>query len=259
MGGCKDTEDDNETVIQTETTKRVNMAWSFGVLMLLLMALIVFLASYQAHQISTFFASLYGEQPIFLRRRLSAKVDYLTGQSFVTINGVVPQFKCPVGTYRPKGSTKLIMTTGQRVDGCVPCPRGRYGSATGLKASSCSAPCPIGKYGSKVGMTSASDCQLCPPGRYGANTGLTGASCSASTCCTACVAGKYSNAEGASSVVTCLDCLPGFRHSGCIWAVQPRTGQDQDHQEGELRNNKYTVGSNVINGLGLADDPIPIK
>lgn len=195
----------------------------------------------------------------FLRRKLSATIDYATGQSLATINGVVSQVNCPIGTYRPAGSTRLIMITGQRQDGCVPCPRGRYGSTTGLKTPQCSGPCPVGKYGSNVGLTSVLDCQLCPPGRYGASTGLTGATCSTTSCCTACAAGKYSDAEGATSVGTCLNCPPGYRGWGCIWAVQPRTGRDQDHQQGELRNGKYTVGSSVVNGLGLTTDPIPIK
>jgi len=198
-------------------------------------------------------------QALSNRRRLSAKVDWFSGESLVTVNGMVPAVLCPAGTFRPPGSTKLQMVTGQRDDGCLPCPRGRFGSTTGLVSPACTGPCPLGKYGSQIGLASAASCQLCPPGRFGAGTGLTGASCTGTKCCTACAAGKYSIVEGATSIQSCLTCPPEFRAWGCVWAVQPRDGQDQDHQEGELRNGKYVVGGQVVNGLGLTKDPIPVK
>ena len=54
---------------------------------------------------------------------------------------------------------------GQKVDGCVRCPKGHYGSTSGLTTPFCSGLCPLGKYSTFEGLTSASQCQLCPSGR----------------------------------------------------------------------------------------------
>lgn len=65
-------------------------------------------------------------------RQLSNKVDLTTGQDIETFNGKVPEVICGPGYYRPPGGTNLKKVTGQKVDGCVRCPKGHYGSTSGL-------------------------------------------------------------------------------------------------------------------------------
>ena len=49
-----------------------------------------------------------------------------------TFNGKVPEVICGPGYYRPPGGTNLKKVTGQKIDGCVRCPKGHYGSTSGL-------------------------------------------------------------------------------------------------------------------------------
>ena len=50
------------------------------------------------------------------------------------------------------------MITGQRLDGCLACPRGTYGqTVTGTPCVLC----PIGTYGDETGLTSIRQCQVC--------------------------------------------------------------------------------------------------
>lgn len=162
------------------------------------------------------------------RRKLSTQIDYFSGESLVTYNGQVPLVTCPHGTYRPQGSTNLKMVTGQREDGCVPCPKGVYGDSSGLTSPSCTAPCPLGTYSDRPGLTSKSQCTLCPQGTYGSATGLT-----TNTCSGKCPRGKYSNVYGSITINDCIICPNELQTAQCRWAVQPRAGQDQDHQHRE--------------------------
>lgn len=127
-------------------------------------------------------------------------VSYL--KSLVLWGRLSPVFKISFDEccrhYRPSGSTNLVRVSGQRQDGCLPCPRGRYGSTVGLKTHSCSGACPIGTYSDKVGLESITDCQKCPPGTYGLYSGLTTAKCSG-----VCPAGTYSDEPGSSSCKKC--------------------------------------------------------
>jgi hypothetical protein len=59
-----------------------------------------------------------------IMRALAATTDPITGESVETFNGQIPASSCPLGKYRPSGSTNLVRITGQRTDGCVYCPRG---------------------------------------------------------------------------------------------------------------------------------------
>mmetsp|Transcript_6606 Transcript_6606/g.18808 ORF Transcript_6606/g.18808 Transcript_6606/m.18808 type:complete len:124 (-) Transcript_6606:599-970(-) len=80
------------------------------------------------------------------RKMLSNDVSWVTGEGVRTSNGAVPLVSCPVGMYRTEVTgDNLNRATGQRVDGCRFCPRGRYGSVAGLVSSSCSAACPRGE------------------------------------------------------------------------------------------------------------------
>ena len=151
------------------------------------------------------------------RRKLRNRFDWRTSETLTTYNGIVPQVTCPMGTYRPQGSTKLVMITGQREDGCVPCPRGRYGQTEGLESASCTGPCPVGRFSEQLGLISKDDCELCPAGRVGANSGLTTRDCSGN-----CPAGKYSSKTGATATRDCLNCPTGYRGWQCKSDLSPR-------------------------------------
>lgn len=154
-------------------------------------------------------------------RRLSQQFDWFTGKPVQTYNGQVPIISCPVGTYHAKGTPSNLR---QRQDGCIMCPRGRYGATTGLTDSSCTGPCPLGTYRDEPGGTSLLSCQLCPPNTYGTTTGLTTAACSAT-----CPLGTYSDVPGQTSKAACITCSPQDRHPPCVWELTPRFGQIQDH------------------------------
>ncbi len=94
------------------------------------------------------------------------------------------------------------MISGQRADGCLPCPRGRYGNAVGLKSSACTAPCPAGKYGNMLAAKSIYECVDCPAGRYGTTVGLTTPKCSGN-----CPIGTYSGVPGISNVAVIINLL----------------------------------------------------
>jgi len=131
-------------------------------------------------------------------RMLSLEFDMTTHQYLRTTDGVIPEVSCPLGHYRPSGSTLLYRVSGQRQDGCRPCPKGRYGGTVGLKTASCSGACPIGTYGDEVGLEDISDCQACPPGTYGIYSGMTTSKCSGE-----CPKGYYSDTYGASTCIKC--------------------------------------------------------
>jgi hypothetical protein len=163
------------------------------------------------------------------RRRLSTTIDFATGETTVTYDGKVPQSTCPMGYYRPPGSSNLHRITGQRMDGCRPCPRGRYGSSTGQSSSTCTAPCPVGRYGANLAATSVADCEFCPLGRYGISSGLTSAKCTAH-----CPSGTYGARVGLIQSSSCTTCSPGMMTGQCQWAIQPRFSIDIDHQHHEV-------------------------
>ena len=155
-------------------------------------------------------------------RKLSLDYDLFTEESVKTFNGVPPQTSCPIGHYRD-GTSR-----GPREDGCLKCPRGRYGSTTGLTSASCTKPCPAGRYSFKEGITSDSECFLCPLGRYGSQFGLTSAACDAR-----CPTGRYTSTTGNTRIGDCKTCPPGYRGYQCTWAVNPRAGADHDNADND--------------------------
>lgn len=161
------------------------------------------------------------------RRRLSLSTDLVVGENVKTINGHVPRVTCPKGYYRPASSNDLVLLTGPRTDGCLPCPTGRYGSTTGLILPLCTSACPLGTYSDMTALTSSTDCKPCPVGRYGSKAGLVTQSCSSK-----CPAGKYTTTVGNKYLSDCLTCPTGYRGWQCTWALQPRSGQIQDHFRG---------------------------
>ncbi len=132
------------------------------------------------------------------RRHLSSAIDINTGENLRTINGTIPEVSCAMGFYRPLGSTKLYRISGNRQDGCYPCPKGRYGETMGLTHPTCTAPCPVGTYSDEVGVISRNDCKKCPKGTFGKNRGLTTNECSG-----VCPKGRYTDKEGSTSCKIC--------------------------------------------------------
>ena len=112
-----------------------------------------------------------------VRRSLSLAKDWFTGESTRTENGVVPRTSCRKGYYRPSGGTHLTSVTALRADGCMPCPRGKYGDEEGKEDASCSGNCPLGKFSTQLALTDIELCKMCPMGRYGAITGNTNILC----------------------------------------------------------------------------------
>lgn len=144
-------------------------------------------------------------------RKLSAANDLNTGESVRnTINGSIPEVSCPEGYYRPSGSTLLHRVSGQRQDGCNPCPKGRYGDRMGLTHSTCSGVCPVGTYSDVVGLKSVGDCKKCAPGTFATRSGLTTTSCSGM-----CPKGFYSDTYGAKK---CKKCPKGYNMWQCVEA-----------------------------------------
>lgn len=140
-------------------------------------------------------------------RKLSADFDLVTGENLKTVRGKVPEISCPLGHYRPPGSTDTKRVSAQRQDGCKRCPRGRYGDSVGLLVATCTAACPVGTYGDQEGLESVSDCQKCPPGSFGINRGMKTKECSG-----LCPRGRYSDTFGASS---CKVCPPHYHDWQC--------------------------------------------
>lgn len=145
-----------------------------------------------------------------ISRKLSMKIDPISGDSVVTYNGDVPETQCPIGKYRLPGSTDLQMIRGQRTDGCIYCPRGKYGETTTLSSKECTASCPRGRFGDTLGAKSINECKYCPPGKYGSSGGLTTSQCSGK-----CPADKYSGKFGATDSNVCVKCPPGYRGWQC--------------------------------------------
>ena len=157
------------------------------------------------------------KQKKHLRRQLSAATDLLTNENTKTYNGIVPRVSCEVGFYRPLGGSNLQMITGQRQDGCISCPRGTFGSSTGLTDRTCTGSCPVGKFSGMVGRTSANDCEPCPLGRYGIGIGLTSQLCTSS-----CPTGKYTLSTGQKDATSCIQCNPGDETYPCDYPVKSR-------------------------------------
>jgi hypothetical protein len=97
---------------------------------------------------------------------------------------------CPRGSFRSHNSRA-----------CTFCPRGTYGSTSGLTDATCTAPCPLGTYNDVVGARTVDDCRECPPGKFGNVLGLTNAECSGP-----CPPGRYSLQPGLASPTGCVNC-----------------------------------------------------
>ena len=148
------------------------------------------------------------------RELLSADVQITDGQPVRTYNGKIPKTQCPAGSYRPSGGSNLVLVSGQLNDGCVQCPRGRYGSSVGSSNPNCDDGCPVGRFGRRLGLTKVAECELCPPGKYGAVIG------SSSQCDGACPKGTYNPEYGKTSLKDCLPCPMGYRGWQCNWPVE---------------------------------------
>ena len=175
--------------------------------------------------------------PSFLRRRLQHKPYYYwysdKPELMETTNGKVPTLSCPLGTYREFGNEYLRKPGGLRLDGCLKCPKGRYGSSIDLKSSLCTAPCPRGTYRDKAGGKSIDDCTPCPAGTYGDKEGLTTKQCSGS--CTGLNTRErkyYSNLKGLTTRKDCKVCPKGYRGWQCDWPMYSPNESDHHYENG---------------------------
>jgi hypothetical protein len=95
---------------------------------------------------------------------------------------------CNQGTYQ----------TGQGMQVCTACEKGRFSTFTGASRSSLCLLCPAGRFSDRSGVTW---CLQCPSGTY-----QTGLGSVAEIECRQCSAGKYSGATGQTSGSACVDC-----------------------------------------------------
>merc|ERR1712183_834083 len=105
------------------------------------------------------------------------------------------------------------------IDGCIFCPKGKYGSETGLLKRDCTDDCPKGRYRDQIGGKSKADCYFCPEGKVGLAAGLTTSECSGN-----CKAGYYSDVAGIDEYNDCKVCPRGYRGWQCSWERTPRRG-----------------------------------
>lgn len=185
------------------------------------------------------------------RRRLtwngqSQYISWFTGESTETVDGVVPVVTCPKGKYRITSNSQLSRESGQRIDGCMFCPRGRYGDTEGITRSSCTADCPRGRYRDQVGGTSYHDCLYCPEGKVGLAQGLTSSECSGN-----CPSGYYSDVAGIDEYGDCKLCPTGYRGWQCTWERTPRRGfWNLDGIDGKINeeSHAYVDGRKIPQG-----------
>lgn len=149
-----------------------------------------------------------------------------------TVNGVLPKLSCPLGTYRDLGDVKYLRPGGLRLEGCIECPKGLYGSSTDLKDSKCTAECPKGTYLDRTGGKSIKDCRPCPEGTFGEHTGLTSAECSGS--CTdfnTDIVKYYSDITGVTSKYQCKVCPEGYQMWQCEYRPNVRQHLIHDYED----------------------------
>jgi hypothetical protein len=157
------------------------------------------------------------ESSSWFHRLLSLKADWFTSETISTYDGEVPRTSCPVGKYRVTSGSNLVSNKGLREDGCIFCPRGKFGSTTGLSSALCTGSCPKGRYSDRIGLTTANDCKPCAVGRYGSSLGLTTAACTAS-----CATGYYTSATGSEASTSCIKCPTGFSAYPCGQVMNER-------------------------------------
>jgi hypothetical protein len=103
---------------------------------------------------------------------------FYDSESLETKSGQLPTISCPIGMYREFGRNSFQRPGGMRTDGCINCPRGRYGTTASLTSEYCTDACPKGRYRDRPGGKSIDDCLFCPEGTVGSETGLTTKACS---------------------------------------------------------------------------------
>ena len=122
----------------------------------------------------------------------------------VTCSGAcAPGYMCPAGS---TNSTSIICPVGRYSLGsagaCAPCPRGRYGSTTGLRSANCTAVCNAGSR-CPLGSATPTTGGGCSPGSYsrGPNSTTVG--------CVPCPAATPYSLAGATSASACTNCSTG--------------------------------------------------
>lgn len=155
-----------------------------------------------------------------------------------TQNGKLPELSCRLGTYRDYGNRNYNRPGGLRMEGCIDCPKGRYGSSKDLKNNLCTAACPRGTYLDRTGGKSIDDCKKCPEGTFGEETGLTTSSCSGS--CTDLNTAKtkyYSDEKGLTTRAKCKICPKGYNGWQCRVYLRQRM-EFKHHYEDPVENDR---------------------
>ncbi len=132
---------------------------------------------------------------------------------------------CAPGYYCPAGSinnTAVVCPLGQFSLGdaatCTPCQAGRFGSSTGLNASTCSGLCAAGQYGATAGLhvsTCSGACAAgyrCSPGSLRATAAMCPIgqySLAGATACTNCEVGRYGQSRAIDTALCTSVCPPG--------------------------------------------------
>ncbi len=161
-----------------------------------------------------------------------------------TKNGIVPIVPCPIGSYRIIQNSKF----NNRIDGCIPCPRGRYGSTIGLTSALCSGPCPKGRYGEFKGASHPNDCGLCPFDSYGPREGETNPSCMK------CPLGTYNPNTGSSLFSNCIKCPPNYFGNQCSNQLNFQEiidSLDQDREEKNYQTTSQIIKNNIKNNIDI--------
>jgi len=169
-----------------------------------------------------------------IRRRLQhvPKTSWFRpGESLETSNGNVPMLSCPLGKYRiTTAYTYNRRPGGLREDGCIECPRGKFGSTTDLTSSDCTGNCPKGTYRDVPGGITAADCFYCPEGTFGSVKGLVNEHCSGMCSDLNDVNTKwYSNVAGLTQSSDCLACPEGYRGWQCEWDHEDRKNEGTEN------------------------------
>ena len=174
------------------------------------------------------------------RRKLQLRPYYYWYDQDVPPNGKYPELSCPLGTYRDFGNRNYKRPGGLRMEGCIDCPKGRYGNTHDLTNSLCTDACPLGTYLDQKRGTSIHDCKLCPEGTFGENVGLTTKECSGS--CTNLNNDQhqyYSNVKGLTSRSECKICPYRYNAWQCPSNLQKRIrGEQLHHYEDPVENKR---------------------
>ena len=162
------------------------------------------------------------------------------GEYFEKYEGVFRCQTCPMGTFRSKGVSDLVVV-------CNACPAGSYSNVTGAKSNSTCTKCPAGS----SSETGSSSCSPCTGGKTSILGGL----------CYSCAPGTFSFlAEDSPTSSACFPCAEGYfaPHRGSSFCIPCASGfwstMGASHCTEIKVSSKFTCSSStraVPSSLGL--------